>query len=500
MREVHNTPKDINWERSNPLYQQSDPVEKKQEEPTQGILPFDDNKKQFNVIFLQNPTNIGRFLLSVFHELIYGLLKVIAFVTPTGKDKIKFTAQAYYAIHISPLDEKINEAWAKSIFESQLLCTVRNIGGKEVANKENYYAAAEKVINKFLNNPATEKLLSSKSLDNLKSGTVKPPTTEGICYAEAIHFIEKFLKGDKSRANVISIGKEYEKGAPLETVALAAVCDFICGINLNAAVKPKNLLIQLAVGKLCFNGKEHKNQDKSFAFLDNIDFDLVWSIYNKIPRLNVYQQANGLALIEEFCRSQRETALKGVPPEKQEAKRNAVNVIRIILEFVNDGLDEKGLKGKPLGELFYSFYNAEIVNAIENLAAHSSDLEVPENNSNIQRLIGHFGLYSSTAEHLRNFNQLPEGAYFLGFANGESSHAIAFVKNGNNGYLFDPNYGLIDCGDNHAKSLLKLLNLYAEPTINLLSTDNKDKNEWPNYHLEITPYELEKQNSSAVAG
>lgn len=97
---------------------------------------------------------------------------------------------------------------------------------------------------------------------------------------------------------------------------------------------------------------------------------------------------------------------------------------------------------------------------------------------------------TTTANQLRHpqapFNELDSGAYEMSFDTGDGQHTTVFIKEGKKGYIFDPNYGLIDCGmEDHDQSILKLLSLYAPPT---RQKGNKDYNSG-NYNLKVTKFE-----------
>lgn len=93
-------------------------------------------------------------------------------------------------------------------------------------------------------------------------------------------------------------------------------------------------------------------------------------------------------------------------------------------------------------------------------------------------------------DQLEKFHELPSGTYQTSFKTGEKdgAHALLYIKLENKeGYLFDPNYGLIKCDEDkklHAKTYLKLLNMY-EPPYNEDGTPFKGSSLEANYGITI---------------
>jgi hypothetical protein len=100
--------------------------------------------------------------------------------------------------------------------------------------------------------------------------------------------------------------------------------------------------------------------------------------------------------------------------------------------------------------------------------------------------------YATSAEHLKSskapFNQLSDGVYEMSFGSGDGQHATVFIKEGTRSYIFDPNYGLFDCGfSNHDHSILKLLSLYPPP----VEKEGESNYNPANYQLTLNKFELE---------
>ena len=96
--------------------------------------------------------------------------------------------------------------------------------------------------------------------------------------------------------------------------------------------------------------------------------------------------------------------------------------------------------------------------------------------------LSHHSLHVNTQEQLLSSSlaECKKGAYQLDFRTIKGKHAIAYINKGNGeGYLFDPNVGLIRCEKwNHENTLLQLLYLYKPKTI-------PSKNQLPNYELTL---------------
>lgn len=88
-------------------------------------------------------------------------------------------------------------------------------------------------------------------------------------------------------------------------------------------------------------------------------------------------------------------------------------------------------------------------------------------NKDKKGLLSH-GFYQSTDEQLSSshYNDLTDGVYELSFATGDGWHAISMVKLSGESFLFDPNFGLIDCRDDPQGNLLRLLRCYEPPENN----------------------------------
>ncbi len=72
------------------------------------------------------------------------------------------------------------------------------------------------------------------------------------------------------------------------------------------------------------------------------------------------------------------------------------------------------------------------------------------------------------ADYIRRFPELKDGAYVISFSTqgfqAAAAHSIAYFKKGDDGYIFDPNVGLIKCLPNrHGEDLLQLLSVYKTP-------------------------------------
>lgn len=412
------------------------------EMPSNGFSYF----QTFNSIVTQK--NFER-VLKISGSLIKGHLSSSA--------SLKTDANIYLATNVHHRLYKIFETSDRLNFGELLLISSRNIAEKAVLRDE-----ADKTAYIFLRNT----LYQAKEENNLESiigynkdcltddylqtlhpdSPLKSVNTNGLCASVSLYLIGKMLT-DPGFDETILIEwiRELQKGVPAEAAA---------------------------------------KQELYHEF----DFDIVgpkvFDISNDNAKKNLVNSSADILLdrAERFGIDVTGKELQQTIESILESEHIQFKITQSILfsELKKEPLLHQVLKDfEPKAVLKAEKYRN---NALAHLYGFKQDIE------GTFLADAHFGKsanFASSKEHLNNFEKLETGIYQMTFKTLVESHSIVYIKQEDgNGYFFDPNKGLITCGNySHASIMLKLLSSYPPPS-DRLQQENNDRN----YQINLTKY------------
>jgi hypothetical protein len=434
-------------------------------------------KKAFKVIVL-NRENIKILLKSLTYRALSFLLVIASILSrPLGilkeageetiSQKLKFKAQVIRATDFGHKASKIAHCWAKKTFGDQLLVHSINIAQKDVLREKQDEKKTRELI-EIMNNETFQETfniserLTAKSKEVFQNEKFDFTKFDGECCGTALHFVFQCIMNGEAldKESLIKIAKNYEEGVPAEAAANQTLYQAI-NFSIEGESEFKFLMNFISVEK-------NKAKDASLFFSDfNLIGKTIKNIHEKIPPNTNTSLDLELMIKDEIGADIDEITLAWIKVILKNTLKNNLpltplenEIHQIFINAMNSYTDIE---------------NKKCVAALHGLRAGSIEE------------VGQPFAYESTEEQLKYFNELPPGAYVLGFDTwflGDQGHAIAYVKTQNEGsYLLDPNYGLIQCDpDDPKKDLLKLLHLYPEKP----ESAGKAK---ANYNLEIIKFE-----------
>lgn len=361
------------------------------------------------------------------------------------------TTNIYMATNVYHRLYKVIETSDRLNFGELLLISSRNIAEKTVLRNEE-----DKIVYNVLRN----RLFEAKEANNLESiigynkdcftdeylenlhpdSPQKSANTNGLCASTSLYLIGKILTlPEFSESALIELIRELQKGVPAEIAA-----------------------------------KQELYQEFHFDIVGPKEFELS-CIHTKSHLIS--------STIDTLClRAER----LGIKKELQEA---ILSILDGQVKFTQRKLLSE-LKYDPrFHQLLQDFEVNEVLkaekyrnNALAHLYGFKQDLE---GTYQATKLLGKAASFSSSKEHLKDYEKLENGVYQLSFRTLNDSHSIVYIKQKDgNGYFFDPNKGIIKCGDyTHASILLKLFSTYPPPS-NRLPSENNERN----YQLNLTKY------------
>lgn len=371
----------------------------------------------------------------------------------------------YLAIHVNHRLYKVFALSDRLNFGECLLISSRNIAKKPVLQKEEdkrAYALLKR------------KLFEAKEANNLESiigynkncftdeylvslhpdAPLKSANRTGLCASTSLYLIGKILDLHEFDENtLVDLLREIQKGVPGDVAAKQEIYqefDFdIVGIKLfDISQEASRTHFVTGTAELLLDRAERLE----IAVKQNLE-KVIITIIDRIQN----NEENG---ITPFHVTQSEVF-------RELAKENDPFFSHLLNNF------------DPKAILKAEKYKR---NALAHLYGFKQDLEGTFTNTSA---LGEESNFASTKEHLKNYEKVEDGIYQISFKTLDEMHSLVYIKRQDgNGYFFDPNKGLIKCGEyNHANVLLKLLSTYPPPS-DRLTQENNDRN----YQINLTKY------------
>ena len=403
------------------------------------------------------------------------------------------------AIGINHQLNSIGKSFSKMAYGDNLLVTARNIASKEVLHNEEdklyYIKLKNELAEKEKNNDLIsiigydESYLSTEGISNIRTNVgSKSVKRNGVCFSANMYLAGKILNSPNiDEETLIKCAQEFHKGVPAEVAAkqeifhelkfcdkAASICPF--GDHKNAESNFRNVIRDLVIKRAL----EHYSGEIPNNFSDEVE-NMIKNIIQEFDSNNDISATRKLDFRFKVSRNDVLLALYF----DNATTISARNDFKIVNEAASIGIDPKVLRiiKQALKDLDLDLIvEKKKYNAIAHLYGFRQDFE---GTGKANSIFGDYSTHESSKSHLKNFSLLDTGVYETNFSTGDSSHSVLYVKlNSEEGYLFDPNYGLIRCDQgNHAKTYLKLLSLYTPPAKKL-----ENESDERNYRFAITKH------------
>lgn len=441
-------------------------------------------RKQMQAILFE-PMNYLRVVKVVSYFATSFFWQGAGFITRSQSLKNRSITQKVKAYH-EGFD--IMSAWAKSKFGDRLLVKAKNIGQLQ-NNEHREQNANTDLLNRYKTLPEFKKY-QAENPDFEKK--LRTQITSGVCWASSIEFINKCLIKQNSLGRPLTqketeeVAKDFAKGIPITATSLFSVYDQVFSAQ-NFFNRTFIDEIKQTLSNLKHNSSNPRLSGTNFTEC----IDIVVKILRKESgnKGGIDELSNKIKYISRYGNTKKWCeAYFGKPISNFSKEQKFVGAI---LEYY--------LHGKDINKMEYFDKESaaifdEMISNVEERMLHTLLLNerglVEVSTRDINKNVEFYQLFKSTEEQLRQFQSLPDGDYQVCFSTADGSHATAYRKIGNVGYLFDPNYGLIQCGNIHNLDVHKLLSLYPPPS------DQKGV-EKPNYKLQIFGYKLNRRGVPA---
>lgn len=409
-------------------------------------------------------------------------------------------AQIKLATGIEHRFYEICATFSKMTFgEANVLVSTRNIASKEVLRNEtdkHYYLELNRLISKKYSESDLvsligydESYLTEESKEFIKTDAEpKSASRDGVCFSACMYLIGKILNDPNIEESLlIQHAQEFQRGVPAEVAAKQEIYHNLKFIEKKARIyydeSPANFRLNFCntlIDILYERALKVCHHDLPGNFVP----ELTKVIDTTIKELQLLDEQ--LPLREQTCLKQilRDDVILALFPKlisnRQKKERFEMvnqNAFRNLDSDVKNVI-EKALKGIILTQLI----ERPEANALAHLYGFKQDFEGTGNaNAILHRYMDHI----SSKAHLSNFAQLEPGVYEASFSTLSYRHSVLYVKSETGeGYLFDPNHGLIKCGnEEHTTTFLKLFSMYPAPS-SRLTNESDDRN----YRLVITKF------------
>lgn len=372
---------------------------------------------------------------------------------------------------------KVGICYSKAILgEENVLVTTRNIANKEVLrNREDaqcYIDLRNMLSEKIQKNDLASVLGYNKEFlpDSVQQDLLKTDfkpistNTDGVCSSAVKSLAVKILNEPEiSESILIKHVEAFHKGVPAEVAAKQDIGnDFWIdsshvnydkltpSIKTNICNRVLDIICDRAErqGKNIFENKKLMNEIQKV--IEKVILTLQIYTLNLEPdqRFNLPQELIIYALYPD---SLKDKELKdNLKYFNKKAFENIDQEVKSFLENLFKDFDYDLLVEEPT-------YNSR---------SHMFGLRVDfEGTARARLVLGDYQNKKNSREHLQNFDDLEPGVYYTYFTT-VTGHCVLYVKNNlGEGYIFDPNIGLIKCKkDQHALTYLKLLAMYPPPS------------------------------------
>lgn len=415
----------------------------------------------------------------------------------SSDEKLKHEASIYLAANAEHKITKILETYNKVNFGDLLLISSRNIASKEVLRNEEdkvAYCQLRDQLSQAVKDNNLEDLLgydtsyfTESFLNSLKGDyTPKSVNTSGVCFSSNLYLISKifndprFQEGLLDEEMLIHHIHEIQKGVPGEVAAKQEVFHELDFINFTGenkrdfSTEEKKLNFANDCANIIFDRADRQK----VALPPNFSKELHLVIGNVIREIEKYNELNSRYLPNKAVATRSDIFAALFPHEIEFAPSRKKKFLAINEQaFVGISEENKLIINKLLKNFDLVKLDASErckSNAIAHLYGFKQDIE---GRAIANGLLGDFENYRSSKEHLRNFENFEPGMYEAAFKTDSGYHSILYMKLANgDGYIFDPNKGLIKCGNfDHSSVFLKILSTYPPPE-DKLDNENEDRN------------------------
>lgn len=322
------------------------------------------------------------------------------------------------------------------------------------------------ILSSFLGFDAS--YLDKDFLKNIEMFEPRSATREGVCFSASMYLLGKIINESEINENsLIQHAKELQNGVPGNVAAIQQLNSDLKFQTTDKRFYAKNApekvirafhedIVLTVFENLSSKGNElNKNQIKDIEAV-------VSNVINEIKHNESYSDSGYVS---------KSSVLKALTSKYSRAKNPYINVDPNLESLIIGAF--KGVSTNP------------DINKRFHVVSHLYGFNVDVNGTiQTEKQFGSYVNFKSSNEQLENLKHLDSGHYIIEFNTRDSRHAVLYLKGEQGqGYLFDPNNGLIKCEDDHKITFLKMLSLYEPPT-KIEKYENQDRN----YHLNFTKF------------
>ncbi|MDF2549298.1 MAG: hypothetical protein K0S07_365 [Chlamydiales bacterium] len=449
--------------------------------------------RRYRAIFA-HPKNYIRFAEIFIRTRLGNGAQAVARITKSQRMQHFSRVQAFKVSHIQ---SKIQITWGRFILRDQLVETSRNIAHVKVVDRKEDVETAQELWSKIGHRDSKETLVFEGMM------------TDGVCFGASLEFIRKYHQNKSA----VDAAKPYREGVDAHAAANQVVYENDLKVAGNPGVGyTLHQLEQIFLGltsddslKDALSGLTKADVRAVFDHLKDEGMNRVYPDRHQYHRAisNIETKDGYLERMNDF---------KIAPSDPGKSAKTAL--IKALSQFLTQPENEKPnspwidrVADPEFKKAFeMAAYLAKNTGPKEKVIQRGSmegeenfaSLHVPSQlGESLYQYVRPYNFYNSSREQIKDISEkLPSGSYLLAISTGTGSHQIALVKGTGDekSYLFDPEFGLIDCQGDVEKTLLKLLSLYPK--------SNKKKGSQPNgedlnYKCVLLPVEPKAQSASA---
>ncbi|MDP1836006.1 MAG: hypothetical protein Q8K75_08785 [Chlamydiales bacterium] len=407
------------------------------------------------------------------------------------KDSLALKAKVAFSPAMIKIGQKATKAWIGGILggKDRVIVSCSNVAKTEILRTEQDVSAAKALKAKIMeshdfktslkheqNAPELGKATDAFFVQSLHSSKSDSAIMDGICFGTSVAFMQRYLEGGST---IRDIAQEFSGGMPADAAANQAVYQELATAGT---------LTGASLGDVINDTSKHRSSGSKPTADDikaviNVLSNEMNSIINRetdpaqkeimkqgrdLQDISVFLNTsdNAMALLNALGREEGRGSAT-----RMQAFSTAQGLVRAFTE---------GNKEHPTMKALYSSTDHTAYDVIVKARGMKISSEDPPGLSPAS--------FSSTKEQVKHLDNLKDGTYLMTIDTGSAGHAMNITVEDGRAYILDPNIGLIDCKDNRADSVLKLVYTYAPPASSL----SKDE---PNYNLTFRQVE---RNSSIV--
>jgi hypothetical protein len=372
-------------------------------------------------------------------------------------------------------------SFGKMVFGDNLLVFSRNIASKEAlcheTSRKCYINFRKQLADSLRDGSLTtltgydQSSFSDEYLEKLEYEYTEERVLDrgGICFSEVLCLMGKII-ADGHMELIVEHAQLFAKGAPPEVAALHAIYkemevdDLMIHKNHDCYNWTVRENLKHAVLEIIIDHAQKPLPEAVCADLELI-IDEIMAFY--MEKKNTVQMRDIFGIFKD-------TLMINYMIERISARQSGCEVSQQRASWKQIASGIKDFK-------FWWLAEFAVNNAMAHLYGFKQDFE---GTGLASQKLDNFRNFPNSRLHLAHFNALSAGFYQISFST-LSSHAIFYGKDEDGqGYIFDPNLGLIQCAPfDHSLMFLKLLNMYPPPSKRLPNEDEER-----NYRVTIVKY------------